>query len=79
MTCLRAPRPTHSHGRVLEQADGIESGRVALNQAEPSGEVVTDRVAAHQMVHLALHGLLTLAHCRDTTGGITLAELLKTT
>lgn len=56
----------HSHGRVLEQADGIESRRVALNQTKPPGEVVADRVAAHQMVHLALQGLLTLAHCRDT-------------
>lgn len=61
------PWLTHSHGRVLEQADGIESRRVALNQTKPSGEVVANGVAAHQMVHLALHGLLTLAHCRDTT------------
>lgn len=58
--------PTHSHGGVLEQTDGVERRRVVLNQTEPSSQVIADRVAAHQMVHLTLHRLLTLTHCRDT-------------
>lgn len=57
---------TDSHGGVLQQADGVERRLVVLDQTEPSRQVVTDRVAAHQVVHLALQGLLALTHCRDT-------------
>ena len=62
----------HLHRGILQQWDGVESRRVVLHQAEPSRQVISDRVRTHQVAHLPLQGLFSLTHWGQTNQSLEL-------